>query len=67
MKRKKSKDLFALFSLALILLIAGEVSGIGPSWFFSLLMIIIFPGFLLSLFHVWNASGEEGDQPFMGY
>ena len=67
MDRYNSKNLVALFSLALVLLIAGEMSGLQPSWIFSLLSIIIFPGFLLSLFCWWNASNEDGDHPFMGY
>jgi len=67
MDRKTRKNLFALFSLAVILLITGEMSGIQPAWIFSLLMIPVFPGFILSLFSWWNASSEDGDLPFMGY
>ena len=67
MDRKSRKNLFAAFSLTIILLIIGEISGFEPSWCLHLLMIIVFPGFLLSLFFLWNASYEEGDNPFMGY
>jgi hypothetical protein len=67
MDKNTSKSLLSLFTLAVIILIAGEVSGIEPSWIFPLLMIITFPGFILSIFCWWNASHEEGDHPFMGY
>ncbi|HWQ66195.1 MAG TPA: hypothetical protein VN372_04910 [Methanospirillum sp.] len=67
MDKHTSKNLTALFTLGIILLIAGEISGIHPGWIFPLLMIIFFPGFVLSLFCWWNASSEEEDLPFMGY
>ena len=57
----------ALFTLGIILLVAGEISGLQPEWIFSLLTIIIFPGFVLSLFAWWSASEKDGDMPFMGY
>jgi len=56
-----------LFTLCVILLIAGEMSGLQPAWIFPLLFIIIFPGFILSLFSWWKASEEDEDLPFMGY
>jgi len=67
MDKYTSKNLTCLFTLGIILLVAGEISGVQPSWIFPLLMIIIFPGFILSLFTWWNASNEGGDTPFMGY
>ncbi len=67
MEKHTCKNLTALFTLGIILLIIGERSGIQPAWIFPLLMIIIFPGFVLSLFTWWNAANDEGDMPFMGY
>lgn len=67
MDKKTSKNLTALFTLGILLLIAGEMSGLQPGWIFSLLMILVFPGFVLSLFAWWSAPEEEPDLPFMGY
>jgi hypothetical protein len=67
MNKETSKNLTAIFMLGIILLIAGEMSGFEPAWIFPLMMIVIFPGFIISLFTWWNASGDDGDTPFMGY
>jgi hypothetical protein len=67
MDKQTSKNLMALFTLSVVLLILGEMSGLQPAWIFPLLMIIILPGFVLSVFAYWKASGKDEDLPFMGY
>jgi hypothetical protein len=67
MDKKAYKNLTALFTLGIILLIAGEHSRLQPAWIFPFLMIPILPGFILSLFSWWNAPDGNGDHPFMGY
>ncbi|WP_130647165.1 hypothetical protein [Methanofollis fontis] len=46
--------------------VAGSL-GFIPLWASEVLIIVIFPIFLVLLGLWWNASKKEGDTPFIGF
>jgi len=45
----------------------AELGGILSSWIAALVLVLVFPFFIIALGLWWRASQREGDYPFLGY
>jgi len=66
----KKQNALMMTALAGVVCVAASVAGSAgliPLWSSTVLVIVSFPVFLVSLGLWWNASEKEGDTPFIGY
>lgn len=66
---KKESYLAVTIITTVILILASVAGSIGtkPGWLPVVVIVTMFPFFILGLFLWWNASNTEGDIPFTGY
>jgi hypothetical protein len=68
MKRRALTGGVALLSgLGMAIGLACEVYGLIPLWGYEVLLVALFPVFIICLFFWWMAGEHEPDIPFLGY
>lgn len=45
----------------------AEFLGLLSSWVAALVIVVVFPFFIIALGLWWRASQKKGDYPFLGY